>query len=334
MQFSFFMSVTIVVVFLGRGPALRKLASTTLRKKGICGDHFFPESFWNGTRKKLRPNQNPIPYAVAGEEDEEVQQRMKVSSIVGEKEKETQRRIETNRETSGEEEETHKMVEEDERETCGGKGETETGTVCEAGVDVRVLAGTSHNDDDSLCVNKAKVLKTYPGADKAKEFATVDEDNDEMAWCQIEPPLSSTSSGVNQNHDLSIEENVINLTNGLVNKFKVLRKEEEKARRKMARKIRILQEILKAERIKHRREMSALKRKKVSIKEFLDAHHCTNPVSRAMVTLQLRKGNRRFTKDEKDLAKQFYYYSPSAYKYMRKAGVELPAISSTQKEAC
>ena len=332
MQFSFFMSVTIVVLFLGRGPSLRMLTPSTLRKTGICGDHFLPESFWNETRKKLRPNQNPIPYAVAAEEDEEVQQRMEASSIVGEKEEETQRRIEgTNRGTSSEEEETYKMEEEDERGTCEEKEETETGTVREAERDVRMLAETSHNDKDDLCVHKEKVLKTYPGAIKANEFVTVDEENDEMEWCKIEPPLPSRSSGVDQNCDRPIEEKVVNITKGLANKFKKLRKGDEKAKRKSARKIKILQETLKAERTKHKREMSALKQKKLSVKEFLDAHHCTNSVSRAMVTLQLRKGNRRFTKDEKDLVKRLNYYSASAYRHMRKAGLKLPAMSSIRK---
>ena len=76
--------------------------------------------------------------------------------------------------------------------------------------------------------------------------------------------------------------------------------------------------------------MAALKRKKVSVNEFLDAHHCKNPISRTMVTIQLRRNQRLFTKSEKDLVKKINYYSSSAYTHMRKAGLELPAPSTVR----
>ena len=100
----------------------------------------------------------------------------------------------------------------------------------------------------------------------------------------------------------------------------------------MKKQIQILQKRLIAERLKQKRQSATDKRKKVSVAEFLNMHHCHNPVSRATVTMQLRRQrNALYTKDEKDLAKRFNYYSGSAYRYMRKAGLKLPAESTIRR---
>ena len=49
-----------------------------------------------------------------------------------------------------------------------------------------------------------------------------------------------------------------------------------------------------------------------------------------MIKLQLHKGRKEYTKEEKDLAKQMYYYSAAGYSRMRKAGLNLPSESSVR----
>ncbi|EZA46989.1 THAP domain-containing protein [Ooceraea biroi] len=46
-----------------------------------------------------------------------------------------------------------------------------------------------------------------------------------------------------------------------------------------------------------------------------------------MIQLQLHKGTLKYTKEEKDLAKQMFFYSASGYSRMRKAGLNLPSES-------
>ena len=78
--------------------------------------------------------------------------------------------------------------------------------------------------------------------------------------------------------------------------------------------------------------MAAMKRRKISILEFMNTHHCHNPVSRAIVTMQRRRqNNTHYNKDERDFAKRLNSYSASAYRHMRKAGLKLPSESSVRR---
>ena len=175
------------------------------------------------------------------------------------------------------------------------------------------------------------VLKTYHSVVSRNNF-NVDEENDEMEWINIEPSFSitSASSGIEENLTLSADERITSITKGFTDKLETLRKAFEETKRKMKRKIKCLQKALKTQKLQHKRQMAALKRKKVSVNKFLDVHHCKNPISRAMVTIQLRRNKRPFTKSEKDFVKRLNYYSSSAYTHMRNAGLELPAPSTVR----
>jgi len=84
--------------------------------------------------------------------------------------------------------------------------------------------------------------------------------------------------------------------------------------------------------LKHR-NIAIRKNKNVckhSINELLDGKKCLKPVARTMIKLQLHKGRKEYTKEEKDLAKQMFYYSASGYSRMRKAGLNLPLESSVR----
>jgi len=69
---------------------------------------------------------------------------------------------------------------------------------------------------------------------------------------------------------------------------------------------------------------------KHSVNEFLDGKKSVKPLARTMIKLQLHKGTKEYTKEEKDLAKQMFYYSASGYSRMRKAGLNLPSESSVR----
>jgi len=69
---------------------------------------------------------------------------------------------------------------------------------------------------------------------------------------------------------------------------------------------------------------------KHSLNEFLDGKKCLKSLARTMIKLQLYKRRKKYTKEEKDLAKQMFYYSASGYSRMRKAGLNLPSESSVR----
>ena len=236
------------------------------------------------------------------------------------------------REIDGEEEQTPKRMQEETQEGIQENiGENSRQEEVIKNRETEICAGAfagRFSDDEELTVKKAKMIKTYPAATKADQFITVSEEDDETKCSTIEPPLPSTSS----NSAISPEQKIANITKSLSNKLKKLRQGDERTNSKMKRQIQILQKRLIAARLERKRQSAAPKRKKVSVADFLNMHHCHNPVSRAIVTMQLRRQrNALYTKDEKDLAKRFNYYSGSAYRYMRKAGLKLPAESTIRR---
>ena len=76
-----------------------------------------------------------------------------------------------------------------------------------------------------------------------------------------------------------------------------------------------------------------LKEKIPSIDEFLDLHECKYPIRRAMIKLQLRKDEDKtpYLRDERDLARRWYFFSGNSYRRMIKAGLKLPSESSVRR---
>ena len=64
------------MILSGNEAYLRKLSASTLRKLGLCGDHFFPESFRDNAKNMLKRTQNPIPYRNAAAEEEKIEKRI------------------------------------------------------------------------------------------------------------------------------------------------------------------------------------------------------------------------------------------------------------------
>lgn len=68
---------TICRIFVTGNTKLKKLSSSTIRKLGLCEDHFFTSSFVNAKKERLRRDAVPIPYENAGssasEENIEIQ---------------------------------------------------------------------------------------------------------------------------------------------------------------------------------------------------------------------------------------------------------------------
>ncbi|XP_033217773.1 uncharacterized protein LOC117173364 [Belonocnema kinseyi] len=305
----------------GNEAYLRKLKPSTIRKACMCNAHFLPGAFWDKTRRKLRPKQIPIPYTAVVEEGEKEQKRVVDSSAIGGEEEDFNKRTADNVET--------RVEEEDERETYIGNRDSDFESVSEVEEDL-TFAEVFHNEEDELHVRKEKVLKTYSSANM-DGFITVDEDDGEIEWLQTEPPFASTSS---RNEEkcipLSDERKIGSVREDLAIKLTKMIRRDEAEKRKMARKIESLQQQLKTERTEYKKKMAAIKRKKVSVEHFLDARRCESPVARAVVNLQLRKGKRPFTEDEKEFAKRLCYYSNSAYRFMKQVGMKLPALSTVR----
>lgn len=77
--------------------------------------------------------------------------------------------------------------------------------------------------------------------------------------------------------------------------------------------------------IKHvSRKKSSKKNKKKVLQNLIDEQKL-HPVAKAMIHLQLHTPNTIYTNEERTLSEQFFYYSASAMRRLRKAGCNFPS---------
>jgi hypothetical protein len=65
-----------------------------------------------------------------------------------------------------------------------------------------------------------------------------------------------------------------------------------------------------------------------NLKNSINSHQFSSINSKAIVTMQLKDRQRPWTLNEKNLALNLYYKSPSAYKFLRSQKVNLPGLST------
>lgn len=152
-------------------------------------------------------------------------------------------------------------------------------------------------------------------------------DDEQCTWRNIEPKVQSTTPSC----ALPTVDTLQRLTARLQKKIGHLKRSNEALKRKNG----VCQKTIftlrrKLKRASAKSERLARKAKKESVDEFLDRQTCTEPAARTMVQLQLHRKNAVYSEEEKDLAKQLYYYSASAYTRLRKAGCSFPSESSVR----
>lgn len=106
------------------------------------------------------------------------------------------------------------------------------------------------------------------------------------------------------------------------------------------RKIHLKQKLKQKNKIIHNKiaHISKLKKKRIStvnthnnIKNLINMHNFSSINSKAMVTMQLKDRRRPWTLNEKNLALNLYYKSPTAYKFLRSQKVNLPGPSTIRR---
>lgn len=172
-------------------------------------------------------------------------------------------------------------------------------------------------------------LKTYKPA--KLHFHSSMEEEDIMEWVNLEPHIhekvSMTVSHKNESEENHITEKV-NDSEIIIKSLKkeniLLKKENNILKRENTR----LQNIIKclkyrAQRVPKFGKSKGLKQKKKIIKKLVHEQQL-HPVAKAMIDLQLHTPRAPYTQEEKNLSRQLYYYSPSAFCRLRKAGCNLP----------
>lgn len=305
--------------------------SNSLRRAGLCEEHFYPESFWNNDRLKLRPNQVPISYKSHTEHSPEgantATEQEEIANV------EAERDDSMNEESSSQNGKSQELT-----SVCLEKPGEEAHDTDEM---KKWTESSSKRANDADNNEKFDVHITYPHAATSQDLVNIHEESeDDLEWCTIEPPLNKQYSGHeeqrNLNEDLNLpaliklkqEYDKMKMENDRIkNENAKIKKEHDALIKKFMR----LRKVSREGRNKDKKKIASLKRKKLSVTEFLDSHHCKNPTSRAMVTLQLRTKKIPFSKNEKDLAKRCMYYSASSYRHMRKAGLRLPHEATVRK---
>ena len=199
-----------LMILSGNEAYLRELSASTLRKVGLCGDHFFPKSFRDNAKNMLKRNQNPIPYWNAAEEEkiekriegeiqkriEEETQEMIEKGTKNRMQEKTQKRIQeeileiieireeekgetgseereaANRETENVEdaEEIIEIMIEEKKGEIGSEEQETTNRENKTGENAIRIFAETPDNENEIHVNRGNMLKTYPAAAKKDRF--------------------------------------------------------------------------------------------------------------------------------------------------------------------
>lgn len=289
---------------------LETWSATTVRRAGLCENHFTPESFNpKSARKALKRDALPIPY----------------DSIVAEK-------------SSNESEEKRKNLNEIEPHVK----ENMTGPSDSAEMNVELF--TSNSDD--LPINEQLFqkppLKTYKSP-HLKFQRDIPAGKDVIEWAHIEPPVcegvlvATLQNNANSKESEKNKENNVtkklNSSDNMVKSLKVTKKlnssdimvESLKAENVRLRNIlkRLKYRMRKAKCTQKYGQLRGRKQKKNLLKKLIDEQDL-HPVAKTMINLQLHTSHEPYTEEEKNLSKQLYCYSPSTFCYLKRAGCNFP----------
>lgn len=281
---------------------MEKLSANTLRKLGLCEDHFVPTSFTNTIKERLRRDAVPIAYENAGSSINNQQIVIEIQS------EERQNEIE---------------VENVEMQTdITTRVSTNNGNLI---IEEEISKETHFSDCTSLRTYRPAVLN----------FEMSAEEEDVMEWVNLERSTHQDIEDIEYHStekriewkDNSIQKNNKEKNNQNA-KIKALRIENCNLRLKIKRLKSQIQNMTQTCKRKvnvnvKKSNLNKEKQKKVVLKNLINEQEL-HPVAKTMIHLQLHVPRTRFTEEEKMLSKQLYYYSASAFCRLKKAGCNFP----------
>ncbi|XP_026824901.1 uncharacterized protein LOC113561820 [Ooceraea biroi] len=275
------------VDFISGNYNLEKWSATSVRRAGLCADHFSEDSFITKGKIQLKRGSVPLPFrniANVMNEDansENMPMDVEVTEIGNTKENVT---------------ETTKKYENVTRPTIFANVEE------------------IHENITEQSQYIWPPLRTYWAPQL--EFNKVSQNEDEMEWMHIEPPLKEiipvqkcqTKTIRNKKEPQKNEKSKTQIIDNL--------KRENLRLRQTIKKLKVFVK-------KFNRRMPVKrtnkKNKKKLLQELIDENKL-HPVAKAMINLQLHTPHAPYTEEEKNISKQLYYYSASALRNLRKAG--------------
>ncbi|XP_033313997.1 uncharacterized protein LOC117212946 isoform X1 [Bombus bifarius] len=278
-------------------PALQYYASSTIRRMGICAEHFSPEMFKpNRTqnisrRKMLKMDAVPQPPKDILENKEEKEEDVHKRQLVREE-------GEKGNEEGGKGDEQQRDYQQRQQQQQNAREEE---------------VAKEEEEEKELRVNK-------PLLNYTRVPFTFCDNEDTMQWVMIEPEMTNYKVQIENSQNKTFCE--MKLENECVQLMKENR--DLKAQLKYLKQ--------KVKRIKTSRDHFYNKLRKVeTVDEFLDRHGCKSNVVRTFIKLQLKGENLSYTTEEQDLAKMIFYNSASVYNKLRISGCHLPAESTIRR---
>jgi len=267
---------------------LKTWSSTSLRRAGLCEDHFSLDSFNpKSVTKRLKIDAVPIPFDLSVSQNNSNESNRK--------------RINFNETEPYVTENTHT------RQSPSGNRMSVT-PISKNIIEKQIL------QEPPLKIYKPAIL----------HFHNSVEEEDIMEWVHLEPPMHEKISTIivpdnenNESIEKNKEKNETKKVKDLNSKIKSLQSEVNRLRNQ----VRCLKFRL---RVARQFRMPKKSKQKKKILNKLIHEQDLHPVAKAMINLQLHTRHAPYTQEEKNLSRQLYYYSPSAFCRLRKAGCNFP----------
>ncbi|KMQ91814.1 transposable element p transposase [Lasius niger] len=301
--------------FVTGNTQLEKWSASSIRRAGLCADHFSENSFKGEDKKSLKRGSVPLPFrniASPNKSNEDTDMESMPISVT---------EIENTTHVTGAKEKYENSI----RPTT--------------------LANIENDGNDEMTQSiQWPPLRTYRSP--RLHFNVTSEEENVMEWMHLEPPICEKISAQTirkeqeirnediRNEDIRNEEirneeirneEIRNEENNLHIIINSLTNENVRLRRTV--------QMLKLRLQRCIRRMPAKRTNKKSIKrdiQELMEKNKLHPVAKAMINLQLHMPNAPYTEEEKSISKQLYYYSASALRGLRKAGCNFPGERTIQ----
>ena len=272
---------------------MKTWSAATIRNAGLCASHFHPDDFT--ATGKLRRDAVPLPFH--GGENTHVADSSSLVSM-------SPLRLLSS-----------SVQGKPDRQNCGVKDSTDGG---KTPTESEELMNTMETEL-SLADNTGLPLRTY----EKRELSFLDSEDETMAWLTIDPQSSRSSKDRQpiMQPPVELERSNRNLRRANVTLVAKVQKCHREIKRLNAQ----------LRRASTRKKILLQQCQRKMIEEFLDERNCTEPAARALVKLQLHRKNAPFTDNEKELAKQLFFYSASAYMRLQNAGCNFPSVNTVRR---
>lgn len=336
--------------------ALKDLSANTLRKLGLCEDHFLPTAFTNATKERLRRGAVPIAHENTGASTNnenvicENNDAIAHSSIINKNVPIAHKHIGSSVNDENEMGKRHNAIAHSPimnknisiaHENVGSliydkneMNEIQINAIAYSPImneDAGSLVydenemGEIQRNDATLHSSSNKNMKNQISAQctlrtyrpAILNFEVSAEEEDTMEWVHLESPMDKDCNYIERKDKEKTNLNV---------KIKALRIENSKLRQKIKQlnfRMQRMAQICKCKHLNKKKTKKLVTTKKEILRNLINEQDL-HPVAKTMIHLQLHTRRTPYSEEEKMLSKQLYYYSASAFCRLKKAGCNFP----------